>query len=265
MRGMRFASLACVLATLAPVSAIAVAEKPVTLPLTHVSVELPDRDTALVTLHAVGTPGGPVAELPAQRLLVGGIAVPLPKPATVAVASAETTVHFELPLRVLPESILEVDPNHAAIRFEAASKDGKPAVAIEGKVDAGDPGEVEVPRRRAVDLYASLADFSISPASGGLGVRAVVSLYNPLAFDIVVVRVEYHLAVGANDVIAGQRPGFRLKAGHSSDVLIEQEVGLADAAGAFGAFMQGAPVTFEGGIVIRTPTGDRLFPLQLQR
>jgi hypothetical protein len=73
----------------------------------------------------------------------------------------------------------------------------------------------------------------------------------------------FRLAVDGNAIMAGARPGFRLRGGRSSDVLIEQDVPLADLAGGAAAVLGGATAELTGPLTVRTPNGDRFIPLQV--
>jgi hypothetical protein len=229
---------------------------PPTLVLERAEVALPDADTARVTLMAAGNVS--VAGAVGQRLRLGAdVAVPLAGAPQTAGDARSTRVTFEVRLHDVPETVLDLDPGAVPIRWDALGRDGRPVLTVAGALDAGDRSRLALPGEAVADAYARLADVKLTPGMDSFGVRALVSLYNPFAFDLVLTRLEYRLAVGDKTLLAGQRPGMRLRAGQRSDVLLEQELALADVAAGVSAFLAGSPAQLDGAAVVRTPRGER--------
>jgi hypothetical protein len=240
------------------------AASPVTpLRLQRVAVAIPNRDVVKVTLHVAAAPGPVRAGLAGQRLTLGPAPVPLTEPADVTLVGGETRVDFDVNLRMVPEAVLALDPHRMPVLWEGLDARGTPVLAVAGTIDLGDPGEVELPVTKVYDAYAHVSDFRVAPSLSTVGVHALLSLYNPLGFDVVATGLEYRLAVGTQQVLAAKRPGFKLRAGQRSDVLIEQDVPLGDVAGGVAAFLRGEAAQLEGMLVIRTPDGERAIPLHL--
>lgn len=231
--------------------------------LQRIALAVPDRDVVRVTLHAAAASGPVRAGLAGQRLRLGEVAVPLETSADVTLAGGETRVDFDVKLRSVPEAVLALDPHRMPVLWEGLDARGTPILAVGGTVDLGDPGEVELPLTKVYDAYAQVSDLRLTPSLSTVGVHALLSLYNPLGFDVVATGLEYKLAVGAQQVLAAKRPGFKLRAGQRSDVLIEQDVPLGDVAGGVAAFLRGEAAQLEGMLVIRTRDGERAIPLHL--
>ncbi len=244
-------------------AALAAAPAPPPAALQVVTVAVPERDLLRVTLHAAA--GKTVRSgLNGQRLRLGDVAVPVATPVDVTEGGGETRVDFDVKLREAPEAVLGLDPNRMPVLWEGLDAAGRPALAVGGTVDLGDPGEVELPLAGLYRAYAHLADLKVTPSLTVVSVRVLISLYNPFGFDVVAKGLEYRVTVGPQSILAGRQPGFRLRAGKNSDVLIEQDVPLADAMGGAAAFARGAPAQLEGTLTIRTPAGDRTIPLLLR-
>jgi hypothetical protein len=231
--------------------------------LQRVSLAVANRDLLRVTLHGAAAPALG-SGLAAQRLRLGGVEVPAAGPVDVTVGEGETRVDLEVKLREAPATILGLDPNRVPVLWEGLDAAGATQLAVGGTVDLGDSGEVDLPIADLYRAYARLTEVSVTPSLTSVSVRALLSLYNPFAFDVVATGIEYRLKVGDQDVLSGKQPGFRLHAGRSSDVRIEQDVPLADVVGGAAAFARGAPAQLEGTLVIRTPNGDRAIPLLLR-
>jgi len=246
------------------VASAAVPVPPVTpVRLQRIALALPDRDVVRVTLHAAAAAGPVRVGLAGQRLLLGDGPVPLETPADVTLAGGETRVDFDVKLRSVPEKVLALDQHRMPVLWEGVDARGVPVLAVGGTVDLGDPGEVELAATKVYDAYAHISDGRVTPSLAAVGVHALLSLYNPLGFDVVATGLEYRLAVGAQQVLAAKRPGFKLRAGQRSDVLIEQDVPFGDVAGGVAAFLNGEAAQFDGSLVIRTPDGERVIPLHL--
>ncbi|MEW6336565.1 MAG: hypothetical protein AB1625_04095 [Acidobacteriota bacterium] len=238
------------------------AATPTLLPIRGVRIDLPSRERAAVKL-LVPAPKGAMPQVAAQALAAGDVAIPLAGTPVLAAESGVGHVSFEVNLSDAPEGVLGLDPNRLPLRWEGLDARGRSLLVAQGVVDLGDPGEVEVPIRRVQDLYTKVGRLSLSPGPGGLSVRLLLGLHNPFAFDVVVKGLAFQLAVDGRSVMTGARPGFRLRGRQSSDVLIEQDVPLAELAGGAAAVLGGATAELTGHLTVRTPNGDRYIPLQV--
>lgn len=231
------------------------------VPLAHVDVALPSREAATITLTGREWHAPAPHDVSSQRLLVGDVRIPLTGAPAVTVAGGELRAAVTLRLADVPEAVLAIDPNRAPLRWEGLDRKGRVAVGLAGTMDLGDRDQVGMPVRTLYDQFFKVRDVTASPGLSVVGVRALLGFYNPFAFDVVATRVEYLLAVGEEEIVRGQRPGFRLRGGQWSDVLVEQDVPLAEAMGAVGAFIAGNAVTLTGALTVRTPQGERVIPL----
>ena len=123
---------------------------------------------------------------------------------------------------------------------------------------------VELPIGDLERHYTKLVDYSATPSGLLVTVKALVSIYNPFAFEITATRLAYRLEVDGQEVIDSERAGFRLRPTTSSDVLVEQDVPLAELASALTAFLAHKPAVLSGRLDIRTPKGERSIPLLMQ-
>ena len=234
------------------------------MPLAKIAIDVSSADVVRVTLHAAPLPGGVPKGVSAQLLTLGGdVPVPLASPVDVSGDAVGTRAAFDLRLRDLPERVLGVDPNHLQLRWEGLDAQGASVVALAGVIDLGDPAQTELSPRKLVDTFARLDDFRVGPGLTKVSVHGLLSLYNPLGFDVAITRLAYTVKVGQQTVLSAQQPSFRIRAGQRGDVLIEQDVPLADAAGAVAGVLRGDPATLDATLVIRTPQGEREVPLHL--
>lgn len=231
------------------------------LPLARVGVALPSREVATITLAGPGWSGGAPRGVATQRLLAGDIEIPLGGSPALTAVGGELRVELTLRLQDVPAAVLGLDHNRLPLRWEGVDGKGRVAVALAGTVDLGDRGQVDLPVRTLYDQYLTVRDLTASPGLSLVGVRALLGFYNPFSFDVVATRVEYHLAVAGQEIIGGQRPGFRLRGGQWSDILIEQDVPIGEVMGAVASFLAGEAATLTGALTVRTPQGDRVVPL----
>lgn len=229
--------------------------------IVKLTAELPDRSSAVVTLHAQGKVQK-LKDLAVHRLFLASNAVTLPGSPDVSLTGDGFLARFKLPYSLVPEAVLSADPHAFLLRWEALDSSGKPVLAAEGVVDLGDPGQVSFSVKRAYELFARLDRFQVSPGLAQVGFSALVSLYNPLGFELVVKRIEYEVKVGADTLLLGNRPGMRLRPGRANDVLLEQEVPLASLGRAVQSLLNNPSFEFSGKLVVRTPTGDQVIPLE---
>ncbi len=239
------------------------AANPAPLRVQRITVTVPDPDLVRVTLHAPPSPGVQ-SGLAGQRLRLGEVSVQIASAVDVTVGSGETRIDFDVKLNLVPEAVLGLDPNRMPVLWEGLGAGGAPVLAVGGTVDLGDPGETELPLTGLYRAYARLSDLKLTPSLTAVSVHALLSLYNPFGFEVVATGIEYRLTVGSQTILSGKRPGFRLRAGRRSDVLIEQDVPLGDAAGGAAAFLRGEAAQLDGTLTLRTPQGDRPIPLQLR-
>ena len=257
-----------VLGTLAVVAIVSSAATGAAAPpaarIAGLAVDVVSADVVRVTLRTPALPGGVPAGLAGQVLTLGeDVAVPLAAAADLAADGATARAAFDLKLRDVPERVLALDPERLRVRWEGLDAKGKTLAALEGTLDLGDPGETVLPLRKLYDTYARVDDLTVTPGLTAVSVHALLRLYDPFGFDIAVTRLEYAIKVGKQTVLASQHPGFRLRAGQRGDVLIEEQVALADAAGAVAAVLRGEAAALDGTLVIRTASGDREIPLHL--
>ncbi|HVN76523.1 MAG TPA: hypothetical protein VMT19_09415 [Thermoanaerobaculaceae bacterium] len=239
------------------------ATPPGPLRLTHVTLAVRTRDVLGVTLHAPAPPAAPASGMTAQHLEFGGARIALTGAVDVTVGGGETRADFEIRLADVPDGVLAVDPNRAPVLWEGIGGDGAVVLAIAGTVDLGDPGDVDVPVKDLYRAYVSVSDFSAVPGLAAVSVHGLLGLYNPFPFEVAATRLQVKVTAGANTVLAMERGGFRLRPRQRSDVLLDQDVPLADAAGGVAAFLKGEPAVLEGAVILRTPRGDRPIPLRM--
>jgi hypothetical protein len=190
------------------------------------------------------------SDLAGQRLRLGEAPVPIASAVDVTVGGGETRIDFDVRLRAVPETVLGLDPNRMPVLWEGLGAGGAPVLVVGGTVDLGDPGETELPLAGLYRAYARLSDLKLTPSLGAVSVHALLSLYNPFGFDVVATSFEFRLTVGSQTMLSGKRPGFRLRAGRRSDVLIEQDVPLGDVAEGAAAFLRGEAAQLDGVIPV---------------
>ncbi|BCW93572.1 MAG: LEA type 2 family protein [Acidobacteriota bacterium] len=229
--------------------------------IVKLTADLPDRSVVLVTLQARGKVQK-LKDFAKQKLYVGTNPINLPGSPDVSLTGDGFEARFQLPYASVPEAVLSHDPHALPLRWEALDASGKPVLAAEGSVDLGDPGQVSFSPRRAYELFARLDRLQLAPGLAQVGFSALLSLYNPFSFELVVKRIEYEVKVGETTLLSANRPGMRLRPGRANDVLLEQEVPLASLGGAVQSLLNNPSVDFSGRLVLRTPTGDQVIPLQ---
>jgi hypothetical protein len=240
------------------------AAPPVALELRRVVVALPSRDEATVTLH--GGPGEPPppARLRTQRVHLGDVTVPLAGYPVLTVDAQGSQIEFKVVLRQIGDGILTLDPYAVPVRWEGIDGKGKVAASMTGTIDLSNRGQIELPLDDLQRNYSQLVDYSASPSGMMVSVKALLAIYNPFSFEIAATRLAYRLDVAGEKVLDSERGGFRLRPGKSSDVLIEEDVPLADLAGALAGFLAHKPAVLSGRLDIRTPKGERGIPLLVQ-
>ncbi len=234
------------------------------LSLQRVLVQVPEARRLKVTLFATPLSQGTSRAFTRARLLLAGQDIPL---ATAGVATDQpgnTLIHFEVDLGAVPESALTLPAENLTVRWEGVSDGGRTVVTVAGTIDPGDRSQLILNQDDLHTLYARLDSPSVTPSGLMLTFRGLANILNPFSFDVVVKGLDYRVLVGGEEVMAAQRPGFRLRAGQRSDVLLEAEVSLASAALAAAALLRGAGVEVTGQLRLATPDGDRLVPVVLR-
>ncbi len=261
-RGHWAAAVAAVVAMASGVTAATAADEPVAVPLRGVRVEPVTRERMTVVLVTGSMRAGIPAALARQDLQLGAATIPVQDLPQVQAGNYESEVRLDVDLRTVPADILAVDLAAAPLRWRGMTADGAVAVTVGGAIGSLDRQRLQVPVRELYDLYVSVGPVDAVQLDGQAGVRALVSLYNPLGFDVVAKRLDYRLLVGGTEVVAGRRPGVRLRAGKASDVLVEERLPVAElAAGVMGLLSGKPPVSLTGTLVLETPRGERFVPL----
>ncbi|MGC8916813.1 MAG: hypothetical protein ACP5NF_07535 [Thermoanaerobaculum sp.] len=234
---------------------------PAPVGIARIVVELPDPDHANLTLVARGAVP-PLVPLVSQRLTLASVTIPLDGPPDLAVEGEGFQARIHLTLARLPEKLLELDPSSVPVRYEALDAKGKAVLVAESRLDLGDPAVLQVPVKRAYELFARLDRVNWQVTSQGLELAALLSFYNPLSFPITVRGLHYRLLAGDSLLVEDNHPGFRLKPKTRSDLLLQPTVpfSLLGAAASSILNSQQKP-RLEGSIVIVTPAGDRSLPL----
>lgn len=228
--------------------------------IVKLTADLPDRSVVLVTLQARGKVQK-LKDFAKQKLYVGTNPINLPGSPDVSLTGDGFEARFQLPYASVPEAVLSHDPHALPLRWEALDASGKPVLAAEGSVDLGDPGQVSFSPRRAYELFARLDRLQLAPGLAQVGFSALLSLYNPFSFELVVKRIEYEVKVGETTLLSANRPGMRLRPGRANDVLLEQGVPLAGMGEALKALLSNPGVVFSGQLVLHTPLGEKAIPL----
>ncbi len=231
------------------------------LALQRALVEVPEARRLKVALFATPSTGGASRAFSRSRLLLAGQDIPLASPGVATDQPGNTVVHLEIDVAALPESVLTLPTGPLTVRWEGVTDGGRTVVTVAGTLDPSNRSQLTVPQEDLHALYARLESPSVTPTGSTLAFRGLANILNPFSFDVVVRGLDYRVVVGGAEVMAAQRPGFRLRAGQRSDVLLEAEVSLASAAVAAAAVLRGATVEVIGQLRLVTPDGDRLLPI----
>lgn len=234
------------------------------LTLQRVVVEVPEPQRLKVALLATPPSGGASRAFSRGRLLLAGQDIPLVSPGVATDQPGNTVVHLEVDLAALPESVLSLPVSALTVRWEGVTDGGRTVVTVAGTLDPANRSQLTLARDDLYALYARLDNPSVTPEGANLVFRGLASILNPFSFDVVAKGLDYRVLVGGEEVMSGRRPGFRLRGGQRSDVLLEAEVSLASAAVAAAAVLRGAAVEVMGQLHLATPDGDRLVPIVLR-
>ncbi len=233
------------------------------LRLQRVELDLPTRDQAVLVLHGEGR-GGPPPALRAQRLRIADLEIPIASAPDCAVTRTATRASVTVELSEVGEGILAVDSATVPVRWEGLDAKGRVAIALEGTIDLADSEQAALPTDKLHRHYARLADYGLVPEGMLVHVSVLLSVYNPFSFEVVATGLEYRLDVGGAKVLDSRRGGFRLRPGHTTDVLVEQTLPIVDLASGLAAVLARQPATLTGVLGIRTPKGDRGIPILLR-
>lgn len=231
--------------------------------LNTVKLAFPDRDTALVTLIATPSVPLPTSEFAEHRLTIGSIAIPLRSPATLDGGNIQARISFAVKLADVPEAVLDLPFEQVPVRWFGLDRTGAATVVVAGIMDVRDRSMVEVKDDDLRRNFGRLGPVDVNPSLGALGVRVLLSVFNPFRFDLVATKLTYKLTVGGQPLLDGTHAGVRLRAGQNSDVMLEESVTLTDAASAAAGLMRQAAVELAGTLTLRTPEGEREFPIFL--
>lgn len=234
------------------------------LTLQRAVVQVPEPRRLKVALLATPLSEGTSRAFTRGRLLLAGQEIPLASPGVATDQPGNTVVHLEVDLAALPESVLALPADTLTVRWEGVTDGGRTVVTVAGSLDPSNRSHLTVSQDDLYALYARLDSPAVTPTGLTLAFRGLANILNPFSFEVVVKGLEYRVVVGGDEVMAAQRPGFRLRAGQRSDVLLEAEVSLASAAFAAAAVLRGATVEVTGQLRLATPDGDRLLPIVLR-
>jgi hypothetical protein len=232
------------------------------VPMQATTIENPTADLARVTVIARSAKTAPTAAT-RQRLVLGDVEIPLAAAPRLTCDAMLCKTVFDLELARVPEGILALEPSALPLRWEALGADGRPVIAIADTVNLWDRDKVSVSIDRLNQLYSEVTDLALAPRGLSIDARLLIRLYNPFSFDIVATGISYKLTIGGNVVLESRRAGFRLRSRQRSDVRLDEEVGLGQAAAGLAAFLRSDPAVLDGFIVIRTPKGDKSLPLHI--
>jgi hypothetical protein len=234
------------------------------LSLQRVLVQVPEPRRLKVALFATPLSQGTSRAFTRARLLLAGQDIPLATPGVATDQPGNTLIHLEVDLGALPESVLTLPAENLTVRWEGVTDGGRTVVTVAGTIDPGDRSQLTLDQDNLHTLYARLDSPSVTPSGVMLTFRGLANILNPFSFEVVVKGLEYRVVVGGSEVMAAQRPGFRLRPGQRSDVLLEAEVPLASAAMAAASVLRGAAVEVIGQLRLSTPDGDRFVPVMFR-
>lgn len=258
-------ALAAVVATLGSVLGAAWADPPVSAALHGLSVELVNRDTLRLVLHAERIPEDAAGRVSGQLLVVGGIPLPTaPLPAVSAGETGSSAVTLDVLVPTVPAAVLELPVDDVPLRWQGLDSRGRVVVDVAGRITTGEGGNLFIRESATARGLAHLADHTVRLRGLGVAAQLLVRLHNPMGFEVTVARLQYVVSVGGVVLVAGERPGLRLRPRQNGDMLIEAEVPLTDlAAGVVAAVVQRLPIHLDGVVWLRTPGGDRGVPFSV--
>lgn len=226
------------------------------------SLAFPDRDTAVVTLVATPLAAVSSGSFADSRLTVGSLKVPVRGPAVVKGGAKEVTVTVPVKLADVPEGVLDLPIDAVTVRWFGLEK-GVPALVVSGILDVRDRAQIAVKEEQLRAHFARLGPVALTPGLSAIDLRVLLDVYNPFSFELVATGLEYRLLVGDRQLVDTRRAGFRLRAGQRSDVMLEETVALSDAVGGAAGLLGQQPASLSGTLVLRTPKGERRFPMYL--
>lgn len=251
-------ALATVLAGAAP------AQPPVELPVERVAVELRGREQLRAAITAPAWPAGVPRTFATERLILDAVEIPLAEPAILENAGGRTVVRVAADLAAVPREALGTAVGPVSLHWEGLDEAGEPLVKVGGVVDVRDPQRVQVQSDLVAQRFVRLTPVAITPLGDTIGLRLLLTVYNPFSFDVLGTRLEYSLGVGGTKIVTGHRGGFRLRSGRWSDVLVDEEIPAAALTGSLLGVLRGEPLSLQGGIGLLTPQGERFLAIERQ-
>lgn len=234
---------------------------PFSAALLGLSAGLVTRDTLRLVLATDAIPAQVADRVVGQLLVLGE--VPLPTAPALAIVHGDGTsaITLEVVVPAIPEDVLTLPLAEIPVRWQGLDREGRVVADVRGLATLGAAGNVTTEESPAARDLARLADHSVRLRGFSVAARLLIQLHNPMGFEVTVTRMEYLVSVGGVPLVAGERPGFRLRPQRDGDVLIEAEIPLTDlAAGVAGAVLQRLPVRLDAILWLRTPAGDRGVP-----
>ncbi|MCX7894709.1 MAG: LEA type 2 family protein [Thermoanaerobaculum sp.] len=228
----------------------------------HLQVELASEQLVEVTLTARGWQG-PWGPLRSHTLVAGTVNLPLEGGPDVQLTAEGFEARLSLPLPLVPEAILELDPNRCPLRYSLLDAQGRVVVAASATLDLGDRETVALPVNRIYQLFFRLDRWRVEPSLTGVGFSALFSVLNPFSFPLTVRRIQYSLTGGETVIWEGRHPGLRLPPQRRGDVLVEAELGLDHLKELVGVLASSASLALRGQLWIQTPAGEKAVPFVL--
>jgi hypothetical protein len=251
-------ALATVLAGAAPV------QPPVELPVERVTVELRGREQVRAAITAPAWPAAVPRTFAAERLILDAVEIPLAEPAVVENGGGRTVVRVAADLTAVPREALGTAVGPVSLHWEGLDEAGEALVKVGGVVDLRDPQRVQLPDGLVAQRFVRLTPVAITPLGDTIGLRLLLTVYNPFSFDVLGTRLEYSLGVGGTKIVTGHRGSFRLRSGRWSDILVDEEVPAAALTGSLLGVLRGEPLLLQGGLGLLTPQGERFIAIERQ-
>jgi len=242
----------------------ALAQPPVELPVERVVVELRGREQVRAAITAPAWPAAVPRTFAAERLVLDAVEIPLAEPAALETVGGRTVVRVAADLAAVPREVLGTAVGPVSLHWEGLDEAGDPLIAVGGVVDVRDPRRVQLPDGLLAQRFVRLTPVAITPLGDTIGLRLLLTVYNPFSFDVLGTRLEYSLGVGGVKLVTGHRGGFRLRSGRWSDILVDEEVPAAALTGSLLGVLRGEPLSLQGGLGLLTPQGERFIAIERQ-
>jgi hypothetical protein len=229
-----------------------------------VVVELRGREQVRAAITAPAWPAAMPRTFAAERLVLDGVEIPLAEPAALENVGGRTVVRVAADLAEMPREVLGTAVGPVSLHWEGLDESGDPLVTVGGVVDVRDPRRVQLPEGLVAQRFVRLTPVAITPLGDTIGLRLLLTVYNPFSFDVLGTRLEYSLGVGGTKIVTGHRGGFRLRSGRWSDVLVDEEIPAAALTGSLLGVLRGEPLSLQGGLGLLTPQGERFLAVERQ-